>query len=287
MRRLTGLAALLVVVGLALCWLFGTLSVRPEFRVAGSMGNGAISADLRAKDGSAIAGTYYAGVAETSPAILLLHGNGSSRRQFAALAPWLNAQGYAVLAIDLRGHGESAQVSKSFGLYEARDAHAAFDWLKAKQKGAKIGVVGTSLGGAASLIGDQGPLLADALILHAVYPDIRHAIRNRIAVRVGTIIATLAEPMLSYQARLRFGVWPEALSPRDALQNYPGPVFVISGSADTSTPPSETQSMAQAAPNLDRLWIIPGLRHEQLTGGEDVAYRAALLGFFDKYLKGA
>jgi dipeptidyl aminopeptidase/acylaminoacyl peptidase len=249
------------------------------------MGTGATRVSFKAHDGSEVVGTWYRGPADNAPGILLLHGNGSSRGQFARLAPWFNAQGYAVLAIDFRGHGESAQVSKSFGWYEARDAHAAYAWFKSRQRGAKIGIVGTSLGGAASLIGEDGPVPADALVLLAVYPDIRRAIYNRIASRTGPITASIAEPLLSYQSGPRFGVWPGAISPHDALKRYRGPVFVIGGAADTSTPPDETTSMAKAAPHLERLWIVPGQTHEHLTGGNDAAYRQALLGFFEKYLK--
>ncbi len=285
MRRFIRIAPALLVLGLCLCWLFGSLMVRPDHHVAGPMGPGAERVAFPAGDGSAIVGTYYAATQDKAPAILMLHGNGASRQQFAKLAPWFRDQGYAVLATDFRGSGESAQVSKSFGLAESRDAHAAFAWLKTRQKGAKVGIIGTSLGGAASLMGDAGPVPADAIVLHAVYPDIRHAIHNRIAARTGGLVATLAEPLLSYQSRLRFGVWPSDISPRDALRRYQGPVFVIGGGADTSTPPAETQSMADAVPHLDRVWIVPGLTHAQLTGGDSAAYQQALLGFFDRHLK--
>jgi uncharacterized protein len=284
MRRvMIRLLPVLLVVGLALTWMFGSLTVRPQASQVGAMGPGAQAIKLRTSDGSAIAATYYAGPDAKAPAILLLHGNGSSRGQFAGLAPWLNQQGYAVMAIDFRGHGESAQVPRSFGLFEARDAHAAFNWLKAR--GDKIGVLGSSLGGASALLGDQGPLPADALVLQAVYPDMRHAIRNRIAAKAGGVIATLGEPLLSYQSRLRFGVWPDTISPILALPNYHGPVMVIGGAADLYTPPVETRQMAKAARQLDRLLLAPGLGHDAITSVDNAAYRAALLGFFDARLK--
>jgi uncharacterized protein len=287
MRRLIRVLPLLLVLGLALSWVFGSLTVRPQHSVTGPMG---ARVTFNAVDGSAIVGSYYAGPDAKAPAILLLHGNGSSRGQFAGLAPWLNQQGYAVLAIDFRGHGESAQVSRSFGLFEARDARAAFDWLKARQGGGKegrgkIGVLGSSLGGASALLCEQGPLPADALVLQAVYPDMRHAIRNRIASKVGGFIATLAEPLLSYQARPRFGVWPDAISPLAALPAYRGPVMVIGGATDLYTPPDETRQMAKAARQLDRLWLAPGLGHDAIASVDNAAYRAALLAFFSTHLR--
>jgi alpha/beta superfamily hydrolase len=88
--------------------------------------------------------------------------------------------GYAALTIDFRGHGESEMAERSFGLREATDAASAFRWLKQHQRGARVAVIGNSLGVAAALLGSAGPLPADALVLQAVYPDIRRAIRNRL-----------------------------------------------------------------------------------------------------------
>jgi pimeloyl-ACP methyl ester carboxylesterase len=285
MRRVIRTLVVLLVVGLVLSWVFGSLTVRPQHSVTGPMGAGATRVTFNAADKSAIVGSYYAARDAKAPAILLLHGNGSSRGQFTGLAPWLNQQGYAVLAIDFRGHGESAQVPRSFGLFEARDAHAAFDLLKARQGGAKIGVVGVSLGGASALLGKGGPLPADALVLQAVYPDMRHAIRNRIASKVGGFIAALGEPLLSYQSRPRFGVWPDAISPLSAVPAYQGPVLVVGGAEDRYTPPAETRQMAGAANHLDRLWLVPELAHDAVARLDNVDYRAALLTFFNEKLK--
>ena len=177
---------------------------------------------LRTSDGIAIAATFRPGSSERAPGVLLLHGVGASRQAVAANAAWLSDHGYATLAIDFRGHGQSDMAPRSFGLHEAADVRAAFAWLKRRQRGGPVAILGISLGGAASLIGDSGPVPADALILQAVYPDIRHAIRNRIASRVGSALATLAEPLLSYQALPRFGVWPQRLLPITALAAYRG-----------------------------------------------------------------
>ena len=56
------------------------------------------------------------------------------------------------------------------GWRKSQDARAAFDWLKAKQQGAPIGVIGISLGGAAALIGDDGPLPAQGFVLVCAVP---------------------------------------------------------------------------------------------------------------------
>jgi fermentation-respiration switch protein FrsA (DUF1100 family) len=161
---------------------------------------------------------------------------------------------------------------------------AAFDWLKRQQRGSRVAVLGISLGGAAALLGEGGPIAADALVLQAVYPDIRHAIRNRIRAVAGPIPAVTLEPLLSYQSLLRFGVGPNRLSPLSALPRYSGPVLIIGGGADRYTPPAETRLMFEAARAPKRLWIIAGADHNEASGQTNNAYRERLADFLEVYL---
>ena len=237
---------------------------------------------LRAADGTRLAATYRPGRTARSPAVLLLHGVKASREATAANAAWLARRGYASLTIDFRGHGGSDARSRTFGLREALDAEAAFRWLKRRQHGARVAIVGTSLGGAAALLGEPGPVPADAMVLQAVYPDIRRAIRNRIAARLSPAPAALLEPLLSFQALPRFGVPPSRLSPLRALHRYSGPVLVIGGLEDRYTPPEETRALFEQARGPRELWLIPGKDHAQLGDLADRAYRERLAAFLQR-----
>ncbi len=284
-QRVGASAAILTLLGLAVCWLAGSILSRSANQPVPPALSPGKDIRISSMDGVTLGATYWPGLAARAPGVLLLHGNGVSRASMAVPAAWLATKGYAVLTIDFRGHGESSPADHSFGLYEAHDAHAAFRWLKARQKGGRIGVIGSSLGGAAILIGDEGPLPADAIVLQAVYPDIRAAIRNRISFRLGTVIGTLAEPFLSYQSLLRQHVSPDRFSPLAAMPRVTAPVFVIGGANDKSTPRAETNAMFGAAKSPKQLWIVPGMGHEAATGISGDEYRARLLSFLGKYLQ--
>jgi pimeloyl-ACP methyl ester carboxylesterase len=122
-------------------------------------------------------------------------------------------------------------------------------------------------------------LPADALVVEAVYPDIRHAIRNRIAAFTTAGPASLLEPLLSLQSRPRMGVWPSQLSPLNATRRYRGPVLVIGGGADRYTPPDETRSLYAAFPGPKRLWTMAGRVHADVGDISDAGYRTQLLTF--------
>lgn len=289
-RRLLPLLLFALVLGAGMFWMIGSRLSQPVNSPVAAAVSPAQDMMLLASDGKKVAATWWPapgqnGVKTNAPALLFLHGNGGTRAVFADAARWFNGQGYAVMTIDFRGHGESAPEKHSFGLFEARDAKAAFDWIKAETGGASVGVVGLSLGGAAALLGDDGPLAADAMVLQAVYPDIRHAIRNRLSDRAGPFVGAMMEPLLSYQSWFRQGVSPTRFSPIKAVVHYDGPLFVIGGGADRYTPPAETRALAESYEGDAEVWMVPGLDHAAVSSGDNPEYRQRLLQFFNAHLR--
>lgn len=278
-RLLIGTAALLSILVLAASWFLASKIAAGHASAVAPVPPPAEPVRLRARDGVALAGTYWPGRRPDAPAVLLLHGVGASRNQTAPMAEALAAQGYAALAIDLRGHGASTITDHSYGLDEGLDARAAFDWLKARQHSGKVAVIGVSLGGAAALIGRDGAVPADALVLVAVFPDIRHAIYNRMAAVLTPAGGALAEPLLSFQSLPRHRVWPGRIAPIAAIRDYAGPVFVIGGAEDRYTPPAETRALYAAAPNRKALWLVPGLSHGEVSNLHDAEW-ARRIGAF-------
>lgn len=68
-----------------------------------------VSINFNAPDGAALAAKYYPPIVRPAPAILLLHMLGGSKADWDSFARELQKQGYAALAMDLRGFGESAK----------------------------------------------------------------------------------------------------------------------------------------------------------------------------------
>lgn len=113
-----------------------------------------------AADGVRIAADFYAPpVADRGPApmVILLHDAGAQRKSWEPLLPALHEAGFAVLALDLRGHGESAGTDSReraargdpelFRGMQA-DLRGAYDWLAA-QAGldrARFALVGAGTG---------------------------------------------------------------------------------------------------------------------------------------------
>ena len=282
-RRLMTLGALAFVIALGLSWAFGSIVTGRSAVPPSPLPVGAQAVSLRSADGITLAGNFWPGKDDHAPAILLLHGLGSSRAQFDGDGAALAKKGYAVLAINFRAHGDSGGDLRSFGYFEARDAQAGFAWLKGHQHQAKVGIMGMSLGGAAALLGPEGPVKCDALVLAVVYPDIHHAIRNRVASRIGGLLGAVGELVLSYQAPLRYGVWPDAIAPMTAIRSLHAPVLIIGGEVDVYTPPAETRMLFNAAPGRKQLWIVPKAGHNGAT--KDREFLPRVSAFFDTALR--
>ena len=284
LKRLFILATLLAALPLAGAWAVGSYLSWPGNEAVPPPAPPGRVVHLTASDGTAIEGSYWPGARPDAPAILLLHGINNTRARLSAHALWLNGLGYAVLAIDLRGHGGSGAVARSFGFNEGRDAAAAVAFLRERAPGRKLGVIGVSLGGAAALLGEGTPLPVEAMVLHAVYPDLRTAIVNRLA-RIGSrTLAHLGEPLLSYQSRWRIGVGPERIAPIEGIRAYRGGVLVIGGGDDLSTRPVDTQALYDAAPGPKSLWLIAGADHVETSILWTDAYRARVRRLFAESL---
>jgi pimeloyl-ACP methyl ester carboxylesterase len=283
LRRVSALLAAAGIAGATLSWIAASLIARPTPHGVPDAYD-AEKVRLATADGVSLAGWHWP--APGAPGVLLLHGNGASRAMHLRRARWLHGAGFAVLAIDFRGHGESTPRPRSFGWFESRDARAAFDWLKRRQHGASIGIVGVSLGGAAALLGERGPLPADALVLEGVYPNIRDAIRNRVAAYLGPA-APAIEPVLSLQSIPRYGIPAATLSPQRAAAGFDGPAMVIGGGEDRYTPPAETRALFDVLPGPKSLWLVPGAGHDDIVGLSSDEYRRRLVGFFDRHLRPA
>lgn len=106
-----------------------------------------------AADGLLLLGDFYPAAAENAPAVLLMHQNGSSRASWQPLLPALIESGYAVLAVDLRGHGETGGDED----WDAAtgDVQTWLDTLRA-QPGVRadaIATIGASIGSNLALVG--------------------------------------------------------------------------------------------------------------------------------------
>ena len=275
------LAALAVVAGG--CAVVGEVAVSPRPSRVGDLppGLGAEPVAVPVPIGPPLAG-WWVPASDGAPGVVLLHGLGADRRQHLGRAQMLTDAGYAVLLVDLPGHGESPGRHVGYGWSERDAAGAAVGFMRRRRPRTRVGVVGVSLGGAAAVLAGRA-LNADALVLESVYPTFEAAVGNRARGVAGPLARSVTAALLA-QTRPRLGVPPDSLRPVDAIRRTAVPVLVAGGAEDPWTPPAETRALYDAARGPKALWLVEGAGHQDLLAAAPDAYRRHVLGFLDRHL---
>jgi len=237
---------------------------------------------FKSDSGAQIHGSWISG-SPNAPVVILMHGVRADRRALFRRADFFKKRGYSVLLFDFQAHGESEGDQITFGHLESLDANAAFNFVKAKRPGVRIGIVALSMGGAAALMGDAS-IEAKALVLEAVYPDIRAATDNRIRRWLGPMSQYLT-PIFMQTMAWQLNIKESELSPVDRITKFKNPVLILSGSKDVHTTASDTQRLFVAANEPKQLVFFEGARHQDLYEYDTAKYENLLESFFKNSLE--
>ena len=218
--------------------------------------------------------------------MLLLHGMGGNRASMLTRAAFLHEAGFTILAPDFQAHGESPGRHITFGALESLDAEAALAFLRAAAPGERVGIIGVSMGGAATLVGLK-PLAVDALVLESVYPTFDDAVADRLRVWFGPFgfLGNAVAPALIELVAPRIGVDPARLRPIDGISNVGEPLLVIAGTNDQYTKLEETRALFARAQSPKELWEVRGAGHVDIHDYSPLEYERRVGGFLAAHLR--
>jgi len=203
--------------------------------------------------------------------ILLLHGFSGSCSEIRALGRTRNEAGYGVFAPTLAGHGTSP--SDLLNL-RAEDFFASADaaYREARQRYARLYVVGLSLGGTLGLylasryplegiVTISAPVFMSRLVAWSVpfakrWMPKRNVISNYSAWR-GEVVGYRTTPISS------IGVFMEVLAAvKSELSNVSVPVLVLHSTGDQTVPAANASYIASRVAGTDKaVRVYPGGRH--------------------------
>jgi dipeptidyl aminopeptidase/acylaminoacyl peptidase len=233
-------------------------------------------------DNLTIRGWFIPSESPSENVVIVVHGLRVCRRDPTVLLPagMLHRNGFNVLMIDLRNHGDSdiQDGRTSAGNREYRDILGAFDYLVAQGYAPEhIGLVGISLGGGAAVIAfGEEPQLA-ALWVDSTFSDIRLAVEGELS-RNGypTILANAAGLVSQFT-----GVNLLERSPLQAMANNANrPVFIAHSRGDLRLSYTFGESLYAAAGENAELWLVDSLDHVEAIYRLPEEYEMRLVGFF-------
>jgi len=235
---------------------------------------------LESESGVTIVGWHLRSL-EQRGVVVLAHPYRGSRLAMLNRARLLYNAGYSIVMFDLRAHGETGGDRTTIGHLERLDVQASVKYARQHHPQEPLGIVGFSMGGAATLLAQIQDV--DAMVLEAVYPSIRAAICNRVKTKVG-VFAWLPGELLMLQLRPRMGVTEYDMRPIDQIATVDCPVLMISGRDDPSTTAQDTTDLFAAAKDPKQLWMIEGAEHEDLYDFVPHEYEPRVLEFFREHL---
>lgn len=197
---------------------------------------------------------------ESDQVVIGLAGHRRAKHELLGIGSGLWRAGKNVLLFDFRGCGESDWAPQSVGHKELLDARAAVDFAARKQPGARIGLVGYSMGGAVALLVAAPDPTVRAVVADSAYDSLRGVVAHAYARR-----GVPGRPLLALADRINrraYGYSFTDLRPVDAIPLLaPRPVLLIHGATDNVTPVSHARALYAAAGEPKELWIAEGAPH--------------------------
>jgi pimeloyl-ACP methyl ester carboxylesterase len=230
--------------------------------------------------------------------IIMVHGVRTNRADKDAgllnLSGDLARHGFAILAFDMRGMGESPPAPLSLGYFEQRDVLGAVDFLRsgpipypAIGRTHIIGGWGVSMGAATLMLATAQEPAIRAIVSDCAYADIIPILEREVP--NGGHLPPLFTPGGLVAARVLYGMDFYAVRPVDIVASIaPRPILFIHGTSDTYIPPSNMGSLAAAAriaPNANvQTWLVPGAGHAQSFHTEGTVYVDRVVAFYNAAL---
>ncbi len=243
---------------------------------------------LAARDGRAVITGWYLDPGAARGAVLFVHGKDACRGDefktpSAPLARQLAAAGFAVLAIDLRGHGTSSRARLTYGACERHDVLGAVDWLRA-QGHRRLGVLGASMGASTALLAAADEPAIQALVADSPFADFAAMIERQF--RRLSHLPGFFLPGALVMGRLMTGVDLCRVCPLASAATLGSrPMLVIHSEGDRFVPVDDARAIARASGA--ELWTTATQRHIGSYLGHPEAYAARVLAFFDQHLGAA
>ena len=234
---------------------------------------------LSTADGEQIGGWLARGTTQRG-CVLLLHGNGGSRKSMLPEMRLLVEEGFSILAVSLRAHGDSTGEVNDFGYSARADVLAAVTKLRAEFPHRPVFILGRSLGAAAALfaaeeIGED----ISGLFLESPYRDLSSATWNRLSHYLPPVADRVAYAGLRLWSPLFLPVDPDRIAPCRAAADVPQsvPVVIVAGSDDERATLDDARSVFEPLASHGKLVVFQGAKHNGCRTCDPELYLRTLL----------
>jgi pimeloyl-ACP methyl ester carboxylesterase len=274
---LSVLVAFLVVVFLAVCFVFSSLILyshrQPIVRSPEDYGLAFESVEFESADGLRLKGWFVPG--KTEKTVVITHPFPFNRHGFLAenqgmlklfktdvdllkTAQAVNHAGYSVLMFDFRNHGESGSGVTGVGLNEYMDVVGGVNYLKNRFGSPEVGFVSFCMGANSTLVAlsNAKAALADVKCVVAVQPVSASVFVRSFMRAVFTSASLLLVPVVDKMCQWRGGYRLKEMSPLKYCRGVETPVLYVQAKTDPWTELSDIEGFYGETAGPKELWLI-------------------------------
>ena len=187
---------------------------------------------------------------DATATIVWVHGLDSNRANGLPLLRDLSDRGFAALAFDLRGHGESDSVPIGAGFFEVNDVRGAIDYL-IERRGVEPGTIlllGQSFGAAVVIMGGVGEPAVLGVFADSSFASLSDMIIAEVAART---------PISAWTR----GVEINKVKPAAAAAQYDYPLRLVHCDEDDRIPHAGNFGPVREASPDSKATLFPGCGH--------------------------
>jgi fermentation-respiration switch protein FrsA (DUF1100 family) len=237
-------------------------------------------------DGLKLAGWFIP--SENGAVIIMQHGYKSTRDELLNEAEMMHRHGYGALITSIRAHDYSEGETITFGMYEAGDLEAWYQYLITRDDidPDRIGILGNSFGGMLAIQYAAQNENIKAVVAHSAFSSLNDTVATSVEFFTDLPAFPFA-PMIVFWAERETGFITEDVDATKWIsQISPRPVFLLQGGADVVISPESGQRLYDAAGEPKEYWYDPALGHVDFDTVYPAEFERRIVEFFDTYLSG-
>jgi len=270
----------------------GEDSKHQEILAEGKATKGWQDVEIISKHGYNLQGTYIPSPQKSHKTLIFLHGFTKNRLYGLDYGRMYLQEGYNLLLVDSKAHGDSGGSSVSWGIQEKDDVDSWVDWVKNKFPDGVIGIHGISMGAATALMyagADEKQHKVDFYVADSAYSQLEPLLKEKIIEQIKLpedsflpdVLLFYSNIVSYYKNRYTF----HGSSPLTAIAAVTTPVLFIHGGADTLVPPKMSEDLYASVKGPKELHIFPQAIHACAVYQDRRQYTQIVQTFIEKYGK--
>ena len=241
--------------------------------------------EIESDDGCKLKGYYLDFFPESKKFIIISHGYTGNHYMSLQFLNIFKSEGFNVLLIDVRAHGDSGGSYPTYGILEQKDLDKWVDLMKVKVgDDITIGLHGQSMGAATVLMyGGKHHDKINFIIADCGYSNGKELLKYKF--KMSKVPFAPFYPILNLVFKIKCKFSMNDVSPIDDIKNSEIPTLFIHGTKDITVPVWMSKEMYKAKKgNKNEIYIVEGANHVCSYDVNEEEYKKTVKNFIKNVL---